>query len=214
LRIDLLDKFPHQADLLAEAGLVGGFFGVESFNLKSARVIGKGLHPDKVKKRLRWLKDKWNGKVNISAGLMFGLPYDDDNYFEELHNYITSEEYPIDNTSFNPLWIQDPKMGINSYSSEFTLKPEIYGYSFDKNGRWLHENGMTADIAGNIAMKFREINNSKAKVADFQMISYLAIGIPLSDILNMTYFDLHAKYDIPKLNYPKLDTYKKMIGAI
>jgi len=28
LRLDLIDRFPHQADLLAEAGLVGAFFGI------------------------------------------------------------------------------------------------------------------------------------------------------------------------------------------
>ena len=216
LRIDLLDKFPHQADLLAEAGLIGAFFGVESFNHKSARVIGKGLHPDKVKKRLSWLKDKWKGTTNISAGLILGLPYDDDAYFNELYDYITSDDYPIDQTSFSPLWIKDPKQGVDPYSSEFTLKPEIYGYSFDEEGRWMHENGMTADIAGNVARKLAEANhaNTKVKAGDFSMITYLALGIPLSDILNLSQYGLHIKYNIPELNKPILDTYKKMIGAI
>lgn len=214
LRIDLLDKFPHQADLLSDAGLIGPFFGIESFNLKSARVIGKGLHPEKVKKRLYWLKDKWKNKVNISAGLIFGLPYDDDAYFKELYDFVTSDDYPIDTTSFSPLWIQDPKNGVNSYSSEFTMKPEIYGYSFDTDGRWIHDNGMTAEIAGNIAINFRQLKQHTFKVADFQMITYLALGVPLSDMLNLSIIDLNKKHNIPMLNQPILDTYKKLIGAI
>jgi len=45
----------------------------ETFNLKSGRVIGKGLHPDRVKKRLSWVKDKWKDKANIGTGLIIGF---------------------------------------------------------------------------------------------------------------------------------------------
>jgi radical SAM superfamily enzyme YgiQ (UPF0313 family) len=214
LRIDLMDRFPHQADLLLEAGLVGAFFGVESFNHQSARAIGKGLHPDKVKKRLAWVKDKWNNKVSIGAGLIIGLPYDDDKYFQELYEYVTSKDYPIDHTSFSPLYIHDPKKGLNSYSSEFSLKPEIYGYSFDDQGNWYHENGLTYNIASNIAMQFRNIKNDTDKAGDFQVIPHLALGIPLNDILTMSYNDLYAKHDMAKLNKQKIDSYKNLIGAL
>ena len=214
LRIDLMDKFTHQADLLLEAGLVGAFFGVESFNVQSARAIGKGLHPDKVKRRLSWVKDKWKDKVNIGAGLIIGLPYDDIKYLQELYDYVTSEEYPIDTTSFNPLYINDPKRGLNAYSSEFSLNPEIYGYKFDDNGNWYHENGFTYEIANNAANYFRNLNESKSKPADFQVINHLALGIPLEDVLSMTYTQLYAKHNIPELNKQKIDTYKRMIGAV
>lgn len=214
LRIDLMDKFTHQADLLLEAGLVGAFFGVESFNLKSARVIGKGLHPDKVKKRLSWVKDKWKDRVNIGAGLIIGLPYDTIEYLHELYEYVTSPDYPIDSTSFNPLWIKDPKKGLDSYSSEFSLKPEIYGYSFDKNGNWYHDNGFTQEIAINAANYFTTLEQSKRKPADFQVISHLSVGIPLKDILGMSYYELYKKHDMPTLNREKINMYKKMIGAL
>jgi len=214
LRIDLMDKFTHQADLLLEAGIVGAFFGVESFNHKSARAIGKGLHPDKVKRRLSWVRDKWKGNVNIGAGLILGLPYDNEQYFQELYDYVTSEDYPIDHTSFSPLFIQDPRKGTNSYSSEFTMKPEIYGYTFDDKGNWIHENGLTFDIVSNIALQFRNIKDQSDKVGDFQVIPHLALGIPLSDILNLTYYELYNKYDIPSLNKQKIDAYKNLIGVI
>jgi radical SAM superfamily enzyme YgiQ (UPF0313 family) len=214
LRIDLIDKFPHQADLLLEAGLVGAFFGVESFNHKSAKVIGKGLHPDKVKKRLSWVKDKWNNKANIGVGLILGLPYDDDAYFQELHEYITSPDYPVDATSFNPLWIPNPKFGLNAYSSEFSLKPEIYGYSFDENGKWVHDSGLRYDNAVDISLYFQDLISKQYKVSDFQVVVHLSLGMELSDILSMPYDELYKKYNIPNLNKNKIDTYKRMIGAI
>ncbi len=214
LRIDLMDKFTHQAELLLEAGIVGAFFGVESFNWKSAKAIGKGLHPDKVKKRLSWVRDKWKGNVSIGAGLILGLPYDNDQYFEELYKYVISDDYPIDHTSFSPLLIQDPRKGVNSYSSEFTLKPEIYGYTFDASGNWIHDSGMTFDTVSNIALHFRDLKDDSDKAGDFQVIPHLALGIPLNDILTLPYNKLYAKYDIPTLNKEKMNMYKKMIGAI
>ncbi len=214
LRADLMDRYPHQTDLLLDAGIVGAFFGVESFNHKSARSIGKGLHPDKIKKRLSIIKGRWNGKVSIGAGLIIGLPYDDNNYFKELYEYVTSSDYPIDHTSFSPLFILDPKKGVNPYSSEFTLNPEIYGYSFDDNGNWYHENGLTWEIASNIALQFRSLKENVDKPGDFQVIPHLALEIPLNDVLTMSYNDLYRKYDLPSLNKSKIDQYKKLIGAI
>jgi len=214
LRVDLMDRYPHQADLLLDAGIVGSFFGVESFNHKSAKAIGKGLHPDKVKQRLSWIREKWKDKVSIGAGLILGLPYDNDAYFNELYEYVMSKDYPIDHTSFSPLFIDDPKKGTNSYSSEFTMNPEQYGYSFDENGNWIHENGLTYDIAQTIALNFRNLKNDVDKPGDFQVILHLALGIPLHDILNLTYNELYAKYDIPSLNKKQIDNYKNLIGAM
>lgn len=213
LRADLMDRFPHQADLLLDAGIVGAFFGVESFNHQSARVIGKGLHPDKIKKRLSWIRDKWKNNVNIGAGLIIGLPYDNNQYFKELYDYVTSPDYPVDHTSFNPLFILDPKRGTNPYSSEFTMNPEIYGYSFDERGNWYHDNGLTYDIACDIATQFRSLKHEHDKPGDFQVIAHMALDIPLYDILNMKYNELYAKHNIPNLNKIKIDQYKKLVGA-
>ena len=52
------------------------------------------------------------------------------------------------------------------------------------------------------------------KVADFQVITYLNLGIDLQDILRYNEKDLRILYNIPKLNENKLTMYKQMIGAI
>lgn len=209
LRLDLIDRFPHQADLLAEAGLVGAFFGIETFNLKSGRVIGKGLHPDRVKKRLSWVKDKWKDKANIGAGLIIGLPYDDDAYFKELEDYVRSPDYPIDSTSFNPLWIKEPK-GSKRYMSEFSINSEVYGYKFDENGQWYNDNGMTRASAEKVADYLSSITPHKP--ADFQVISLLGLGIKLDDILKLPYNQLYEKYNFADLNQKKLVSYKSLLG--
>jgi radical SAM superfamily enzyme YgiQ (UPF0313 family) len=210
LRLDLIDRFPHQADLLLDAGIVGSFFGIETFNLKNARVIGKGLHPDRIKKRLSWVRDKWKGKANIGVGLILGLPYDDEVYYKELEEYIRSPDYPIDQTSFNPLYIKNPNDGTR-YMSEFSINSEVYGYKFDEDGNWYNENGMTRAQAEKVAQYFSSIVPQKP--ADFQVITLLGLGIKLDDILKMTYNQLYAKYDLVALNNKRLTAYKNMIGV-
>lgn len=214
LRLDLIDRFPHQADLLLEAGLVGNFFGIESFNHKSARAIGKGLHPERVKERLKWVREKWNGKVNTGVGLIIGLPYDDNKYFDELWEYVHSDDYPVQHTSFNALHITNKQNGVNLYGSEFAMNPEIYGYKFNDNG-WYHEEQKLDFLScKNIASIFENSFVGKHKVPDFQVITYLNMGIPMEDIMTLTEHEIKCKYNISEMNNAKLVEYKTMIGAI
>lgn len=214
LRLDLINKFPHQADLLLEAGLVGNFFGIESFNHKSSRAIGKGLHPDKIKSRLSWVADKWKGKVNIGVGLIIGLPYDDDKYYRELWDYIHSSEYPAHYTSVNGLHITDKSKGINLYGSEFAMNPEIYGYKFNEQGWYHEEQGTDFTSSLRIAEQFNDSLHDKIKIADFQVITSLATGVSMDDILNLTINQITQKYDIPSMNKQRIDYYKQKIGAM
>ena len=214
LRLDLIDRFPHQADLLVESGMIGNFFGIETLNHKSGKAIGKGLHPEKIKERLAWVRNKWKGKVNTGVAFIFGLPYDDHKYFQELWDYVHSPEYDVQYTSFNPLHIVNKTEGVNLYGSEFAMNPEIYGYSFNERG-WVHkEQGLDYNQCIQIAESFDRSIYPSSSVSDFQMITYLNTGIALEDILKLTQLELAKKYDIPKLNDIRLTMYKQMIGAI
>jgi len=214
LRLDLINKYPHQADLLLEAGLIGNFFGIESLNYKSAKAIGKGLHPDKVKERLAWVREKWDGKVNTGVGFIIGLPYDNDVYFKQLYDYVTSPEYPAQHTVFNALHIFDKSKGVNLYGSEFSMNAEIYGYKFNEAGWYHEEQNFTFSKCRDIANEFNNTMQPRNKVAEFQMTTYLNAGVPLSDLISLKQFEIEQKYNIPKLNDEKLTMYKRMIGAI
>jgi hypothetical protein len=94
------------------------------------------------------------------------------------------------------------------------MNPEIYGYSFDDNG-WVHkEQGLDFKMCTDIANSFNRSMLPKTYIADFQMISYLSLGVALEDILKYNQFDLVNHYDIPKLNDQKILQYKTMVGAI
>ena len=218
LRMDLINKFPHQADMLTEMGLVGTYFGIETLQPDSAKCIGKGLHPNKVKDRLHWLHEKWNKKVNIGAGFILGLPYDSTEYFEELYKWCSEPDNPLQQISFYPLYLFNRQKGgrLDAYTSEFSLNPEIYGYTFTNDTiRWdLKSQNLSYDICKQIAGEFSRdicVNN---KIAEFQMITALNTGITLEDLYNLSEIEIYNKYDVPTMNKLKIDSYKQMIGVM
>jgi len=216
LRLDLINKYTHQADLLAEMGLIGTYFGVETLQWESAKAIGKGLHPNKVKDRLYWLKDKWKNKVNIEAGFILGLPYDTLSYFNDLITWSLEEDNPIQSIHFYPLMLFHYKeKELEPYSSEFSLKPEIYGYEFNSGNQahWtLPSQKLSYKICLDIANKLSDLRNPLNKIAGFHMITSMNTGIKLEDLYQYTQQEIEQKYDIPKLNTDRINEYKQLIG--
>jgi len=215
LRLDLINRYTHQADLLVEMGLIGTYFGLETLQSESAKAIGKGLHPNKVKDRLYWLANKWKNKVNIEAGFILGLPYDTLSYFNELINWCLEENNPIQSIHFYPLMLFHYKQKeLEPYSSEFSLKPEIYGYEFNTgNGsHWsLPSQKLTYKGCSSIASKFADLRTPLNKVAGFHMITSLNTGVSLSDLYEFTQHEIDSKYDIPSMNMNKINEYKRLL---
>jgi len=220
LRIDLLNKYPHQADLLSEMGLIGTYFGLETMNQKSATAIGKGLAPNKVKDRLYWLADKWKGKTNMAAGFILGLPYDTEEYFKELLAWCKEPDNPLTFIDFYPLYLfhrrAEDRDKLGPYTSEFSLNPEIYGYQFpgeDNANYWqLPEQGLSFEKVSWLAMSYRGQMQQRNKFSEFQMITCLNTGISLEDLLNLTESDIFKKYHIRKMNDSKINQYKQLVG--
>lgn len=218
LRIDLLNKYPHQAQLLAEMGLMGTFFGIETLEPNSAKAIGKGLHPNKVKDRLYWLQEQWKNKVNISTGFILGLPYDNLQYFYELITWCLERDNPIHNMQFYPLLIyhyHNQRPEWNKYSSEFSLNPDVYGYKVKPNTatNWeLPSQDLKYSTCFEIANQYNQLIRPRNKVSGFEMNNMLNLGIPLDDILQYTEVELLKKHNLIELNTLRINEYKKLIG--
>jgi hypothetical protein len=215
LRVDLINKYPHQADLLAEMGLVGTFFGIETLQPDSAKAIGKGLHPNKVKDRLYWLREQWKNKVNIEAGFILGLPYDTLSYFNDLLMWTLEKDNPIQCINYYPLMLfyyKDHKE-LQRYSSEFALNPEIYGYTFDNSiSSWqLKSQKLNYNMCLDISKKFSDLRKPLNQIAGFYTITSLNTGVPLEDIYTMTQVDIQKKYNIPEMNANRVAEYKGMV---
>jgi radical SAM superfamily enzyme YgiQ (UPF0313 family) len=218
LRIDLLNKYPHQAELLSDMGLMGTFFGLETLEPASAKAIGKGLHPNKVKDRLYWLNEQWKNKVNMSAGFILGLPYDNLQYFYELITWCLEKDNPLQQTAFYPLLIyhyHNQRPEWNKYSSEFSLNPEIYGYKVQPGTATLWElpsQDLKYTNCFEIANMYNDLVRPKNKVSGFDMNNLLNLGIPIDDLFQYTELEIFARHNLPALNTLRINEYKKLIG--
>ena len=217
-RLDLINSKPATADLLAEMGVIGVFFGIETLNHGSAKSIGKGLHPNKVKDRLYWLKEKWNKKVNIGGGIILGLPHDTTDYFEELIDWHLQPDCPMDHVQFYPLHLNDrskeKRKGL--YVSEFNLHPEVYGYEFPGKNNimyWeLPEQQLSYIFVNEISKQFNRRRDHMNKIAGFEMTRYKNVGVSLDDLYDLTHLQIKEKYDLDAMNNLKINEYKKLLG--
>jgi len=132
LRLDLLLRFPKEITLLKEMGLIGAFFGIESFNKDAAKLIGKGLDPDVAKQALDDLKRiHWKNEVKIGVGLITGIPYETYESLEQTKQWILDEENLVDQVVPFPLSISNPNnVRPQPWDSEFQKNAETYGFSW------------------------------------------------------------------------------------
>ena len=215
LRLDLINKYPHQADLLQEAGMVGNFFGIETLNKQSGVAIGKGLAPNKVKDRLYWLGERWKDKVNMVAGISFGLPYDTIEYFQEAKEWIVQKDNPLSSIEVYPLVLFKKEKNKGDYGSEFSLNPEIYGYEIHSNNYWtLKSQGLDTNIVTHYANDVMEERWMMNKVSEFSIMTQQNVGIKIEDLMKCKYYELEGKFNMNLLSDRKLNEYKQLIGVL
>ncbi len=121
IRADLLASRPEDKIYLAEMGFWAQYYGIESFNQKAGRTVGKGINPDKLKSGLLEAKDYFNkhcGRYRASASLILGLPYEtQESLYDGLKWY--RQNMPNENMILQPLFINKHQSDIIGSSSEF-----------------------------------------------------------------------------------------------
>jgi radical SAM superfamily enzyme YgiQ (UPF0313 family) len=139
LRVDLIHRFPETAVWLKDSGLVGAFFGIESFHPKASALVGKSWSGKHGKDYILELKKKiWSDDVTISISLILGIPP------ETWEDILETQKWLVDNNMDSWGW---HALAINSSpvkfdKSEFEKDPEKYGLTFPdpKNPNyWEHE---------------------------------------------------------------------------
>jgi len=129
LRADLIWSNPQTIELLEISGLKSAFFGIESFNPYSSKIIGKGWSGKHAKNFLPILKEKWGNRINWHLGLILGLP---EWSYKELEEDM---KWLVDNQMHRWWWWAlyiNPVSG-KMWQSEFDLNYKKYGYTFPDN---------------------------------------------------------------------------------
>lgn len=127
IRYDIVAQNPEQLDLLREIGVMDTFYGMETFNDSTAKIIRKGLPTQKKLDAIKFAKAKWGDDVKVVIGLIVGLPHDTiqdcqnimDWYIKEGHTYV-------DMLSMHELWLRPSNP--YQFQSEMELNMEKYGY--------------------------------------------------------------------------------------
>jgi len=91
IRPDLLVSRKQDWEHILRLNMGGHYYGIESFNHESAKVIKKGMNPDKVKSGLldfeKYMNDN-NVFYRATISLISGLPYETRESFEETINWM------------------------------------------------------------------------------------------------------------------------------
>lgn len=200
LRLDLLRAHPEQIPLLKEMGLIGAFFGIESFDRKASSLIGKGMDPDIAKSMLLDLKaTHWGNDIKIGIGLIVGLPYETVESHKQTQEWILSEENTVDQVIPFPLGVSNPNnIKPQPWDSEFQKNAEKYGFYWPDNHstKWHNSIGpvKSLDEAEKIYEDYAECVSKSARwkqggfnlLKAYPLISSQPDAPTLSQLLKMT----------------------------
>ena len=138
LRLDLLERFPEQIEILNEMGIKAAHFGIESLNYPSAKSVGKGLKTEKIYKTLEKCQDAWPSDVILYSGFIIGLPHETKETATEWCNMLLNRQIPLTCWKLAPLSMEKDISSNVPYLSEFDQNAENYGY--DRSGaEWTNE---------------------------------------------------------------------------
>jgi hypothetical protein len=131
LRADIIAAHPEQIQLLKDAGLQETYFGLETFNPKTAKFIGKGMASDKIVDTMYKCKEAWGPRSYIAAGIIIGLPYETQSSIQKAVDFFKREDCPIDLANTFPLSIiGNHNLVKYMYMSEIDRNYSKYGYYF------------------------------------------------------------------------------------
>jgi len=124
IRIDLLIAHQGTIDLLIESGLRSCHFGIETMNLESSKIIGKGGDRQKIIDMLSYIKSKHGDNVTLSGSFIFGLP------LESVDSMLTTGDMLLDKTIQLDTWTIFPLHLSKHYllKSDLDINYEKYGY--------------------------------------------------------------------------------------
>ena len=129
IRADLLVARPRDREELLRMNFTGHYYGIESFNQKTATTIGKGMNSDRLKQGLIEVRQYFEThKKNLyrgTIGLIAGLPY------ETMESLTTTTNWVFDHwegQSFTMFTLQIPAKNLINTPSKISMDYSKYGY--------------------------------------------------------------------------------------
>jgi radical SAM superfamily enzyme YgiQ (UPF0313 family) len=131
IRLDLLAAHPETIELLVDSGCCAMFFGIETFNSKTASAIRKGGNREKMIATIDYIKDRWGNQISLLGSFILGLPYEDVDSMQQTVDYLLSDKNRLDTFQINALRLRQTNYvtGLtNGFLSDLDRNYEKYGY--------------------------------------------------------------------------------------
>jgi hypothetical protein len=185
IRMDLLDIWPEQLEILPESGLTSCQFGVESLNSESCKQIGKGWGAKNHKKWLSKLDNEWGDKVIRACSLIAGLGKETEEDWEATHEWFL--ESGTHDWFYQPLFLSG---ALNQ--SVFEKNATEYGYKIENDYHWTAEH--TTFMKAKVWSDWQRNSSWHLRTpAVWNMMALMNVGFTREEILNSNYRDLHIK---------------------
>jgi hypothetical protein len=208
-RLDLLARNPEQAQLFKDLNIKEVYYGLETFNNNTAKAINKGGKRERKIEGMRMAKECWGDDIDISVGIVVGLPKDTIQSINESVDWYINEGHKfVDNFKFVDLTIF-PDDGTNKYKflSDIEKDPAKFGYSFpdpdNKPYNWvLDDEGdiknkqQAVDIMQDCNKRVKPYFHRK-KGSEWDNFRYY--DTTLSDSAPQAYYDYVTQHYFPKL---------------
>lgn len=124
-RLDLIYTRPETLEILHDIGIRGMYFGIETFNSHTGRIIGKGLDSIKQMHMIQQIKTRYPD-ISLHGSFIVGLPEESVESVTDTFESIINRSAPLDSWDFKELRIKRP--GTLSFDSEITANPGKFGY--------------------------------------------------------------------------------------
>jgi radical SAM superfamily enzyme YgiQ (UPF0313 family) len=206
LRLDLLYAHQEVVPLLKEMGLATAFFGIESFNQETLKIIGKNINVEKIKKFLMELHYQWNEEIPMFLGFIVGLPKETKTDVSKTVEWLKDTPFAF---HFEPLRIKDAG---SVYLSEFQKNYQKYGYTLLDSGDWVNDTFSSQEAV----LVCKDINDeyayNKNKPAGWFLMALLN-HMSLKEILSLRISDITTKKILRTLKY-RMGQYKDLLSEV
>jgi len=232
IRLDLLAAKPECIPLLIDSGCRGMFFGIETFNAKTATAIRKGGSREKLISTINYIKETWGNRVSLYGSFIFGLPYETVESMQQTAAYLLSDKNLLDGWGLQTLKIRHQdytNASNNSFLSDLDLNYKKYGYQemgkyeevqvshsyIKKSGQYMTWKNQYTDFFETLNLVNQSNNMVEARSDKNRLPSLIAfelagLGVPLDDTLNALAVDIDwNKFDRLKLS--RSIEYKKIL---
>lgn len=193
IRADLMDAYPAMSDDLVASGLRSAFFGIESFEQYSSKVVGKGWSGQHAKRWLVEMRQRWSCDITWQMGLIVGLPGQTPQQLMDDTNWLIDND--MHGWTHYALWIEK-----NHYKSEFSINSHRYGYSFPDSDRPYHWHNGDWDYikAAKITEMLEKMSVPHMRYVGFTLGAIASLGYTIDDIIGKRMVEFDRKSFIKK----------------